>query len=650
MRTLSKLLHAADYFYNEAAKALRFSKYAQSAWTMPDDEDDEEEESSAPARTVGQSPLQNISDILPYIKDKNLAYDVGLVGELYKKALELNDGFAIVAHTINGILNEQEDLEPEVETALYDVLADIKAKNNGRIPTQVGPKALETLKQVHNAYEYGVAEDSEVPDAEEPYTPEPLPDEPEQAPGVGKVVFDPTGGVGREQAQTGTGRGYSLQDRHKYVDWAAIYNGRANRLEGALKSETNPIYRARLEAIIPKYRQMAQLIAEHNRLYAKTQPAPGAFPAEEARLKTVDEEIKKLRTRERKTQRFNTPLEQLSLHELQTLVDDIKYANTIKSAQEKLATIKDPRKRKLLEQIIKYNELMISLDINKDKEREARLALIRALEGKGLNRSFKFPKGIGKSYDERMAYLKESGLLDKPRVTRKAWWNEDNDDIDVEWDPRERSSISDEQIAKMENAIEEAAKLKKPIGVRNKERWQEEKQARETGSLRGLVRDFEKSIAFKKNDLKKPIKKAITLQVEKDKETLFKPYIDGINAANAAGNQEQAKKLIADLAKAMDMKISQLAEQDPKIQNYVAGAKRIYEFRDQCNVIEALPEFSKGVTSAVISDDSKDIIMSVVQFGIDTVTEYAQNPTYKGSIGWIDKIVQFLNKLVGTDE
>lgn len=172
----------------------------------------------------------------------------------------------------------------------------------------------------------------------------------------------------------------------------------------------------------------------------------------------------------------------------------------------------------------------------------------------------------------------------------------------------------EETLKNLESKIQEAAKLRKPIGEVYKERAVQKREIIQSGTLLGLIKDLGVKLGTQKVVVKQTVTDAIVAKIVAEKAAEFKPYLDKIAAAKAAKNTAAVKAASKELAEAMDKKaINAEAELHPTVMAFVEILKGFYGFRDSSKIVaeslgdgETNPEAVPAIQGVI--DEGKGLI------------------------------------------
>lgn len=171
MPYLPNVIKKIDDFCNLAESLTRLKRMAApSAWTMPDDPEEEVTDEKSPGdEWIGLYPkITSVANQLGEQAD-DVANELRLIAELYKKALEINGGYSqlskaisISLANIDSLIDESdgvigEDIRDAAEDILEEVAGDLRRRAKSSIGQQMDEasamKALRSVKQEFNSQE-----------------------------------------------------------------------------------------------------------------------------------------------------------------------------------------------------------------------------------------------------------------------------------------------------------------------------------------------------------------------------------------------------------------------------------------------------------------------------------------------------------------
>ena len=361
MNNIQQLLNKIDNFYQKTAS--HYLKSLGQTFSMPDDPEENEE---APELYM------KMLNAVRQISNPDISSEILLIAELYKKALELNNGFNFVNKAISNVVNLLDDEDDEEQSAVEDLMNEVSRDVRQRakaIPTGDNDAVVSQLRNVKNELNNRMIEQELEGDQPSMYEAG-LSQYDERA----KSVFDPTGGVSQEIGQT-KGRGYRMVAK-SYKDWTQSFENERDRFSNELTSpelqlsrtgkeaRENASARANLQRIVDLLNHMIDLSKQATQLEANFQATND--PAMQQELNKVKEELHNLQNQRRI---LKTELRSFTL----------KQSN--KNLLEDLSSAKTDQEKFLVQQKIELNNLMMSQDRNKGEESKWRRVLIGAMSG-----------------------------------------------------------------------------------------------------------------------------------------------------------------------------------------------------------------------------------------------------------------------------
>lgn len=565
-----------------------------------------------------------------------VSYTLQILSDMYRKALEINGGFNTLYLTIQGI---SEDLDPEEEELdnVENLLMQISNSIKSRAARSDSPGAMRELQMAASEAKRRLAEQApDVPEEDDRDEGEMSAYEAsvlgyggaqqafEEEGGVAK--FDPTGGVSPEAAQSGKGRGYSVGKAHTYKDWANIYaaekakyqqdlSGPSNMLTGAVRTaRENAAVKFNLNSLIDTLDQLENLTKEIVGLETKISlETEVEHPKEQARIDEIRTELetlgKKRESLKRNISRFYKKFEQENLE---------KQVSNV-SGTEKL----------ILDLKIKLQKLRLSNAYGYGKEAEAIKKLIDSLiadPNLSQEQIRKHLAGIarGEKFKDKVTYDREKTLekaklkgVKEPHLTRK--------DIQERGVRAPRSGLG--------------------MGVIHDYKLSEV-------ALEGLVVHLTQRLATERVVVKQKVTDKLK-KLQKDPAGL-KPIMDDI--AKAATKKDRAAVL--EHTKRLRSKMEEFKQVQPELIQYVISlrsSKFLYQFRDQ---IKKIPDLLKDPN--ISTEQKETFIFDAIAMGtklseyykslkIKPITPgWAERGThYKPPVEIIEQMVNNLKKMVG---
>lgn len=297
------------------------------------------------------------------IADASIASEVLLLGELYKKALELNGGYNYVNKFLTTLVNSLLDQDSEEESAVEDLMNEVSRdlRNRSKVAGADDPQATKTLINLKNNFNAEMLS-QDISEA-------------------GKSVFDPTGGVGLDVGKE-KGRGYFVESRN-YKDWERSYQDEKDRLVDELKNSTTlnlPDRQGRGQGRNSATRTTIQELID---LLGKLIEQTPLLQAAESEFKLAPNE-----TTKRNLEKLYQDVKELR-QKRSTLRGKIKkyfLSQDNEDLKKELENIREPKAKFLLEHQIALNDLMTNQDTRKAEELKLRRMLINGLsEGRSLS-------------------------------------------------------------------------------------------------------------------------------------------------------------------------------------------------------------------------------------------------------------------------
>jgi len=172
MTYLPSLIKKIDNFYNLTQSFSNLKKTAQQSWSMPDDPE-EEEDVAAPEEGSLYSNIMNVANSLSNEandhQNEDVANELVLIGELYKKALEINGGYnqlikaiSTALANIDSMIDDSdgvigEDVRDAAEDVLEEAASDLRKRAKSSVSSQADEttaiNALRSVKQQFNTQE-----------------------------------------------------------------------------------------------------------------------------------------------------------------------------------------------------------------------------------------------------------------------------------------------------------------------------------------------------------------------------------------------------------------------------------------------------------------------------------------------------------------
>lgn len=344
--------------------------------------DDEEDEIETPDPELGWYP--NLINASQKIMDPSIAEEVHLIAELYKRTLELNQGFNFVYKAISNFINlideDDEGEQRSVENLLNEVSKDLRnrMKVAGTLGKEDSPSILQALKQTKDTFDRQTIEEETsgtgYGGGEAVY------ESGEEGSGLteyeetAKETFDLTGGVGGEVAAK-KGRGYHFQTK-SFKDWIKSYQSEQERLEHDKKDPNLYLARTGVEARhnasvrsnIDEMINNLKLMQDQTKQAIELENQLALAPDESTENKLTELRVSIKDLQQRRTQLKTS----LRGHHIEQKTQELE--NEFKEARSNTDKF-------LLQQKIELQQLMKSPDKGKGEELKLRRQLINAMSG-----------------------------------------------------------------------------------------------------------------------------------------------------------------------------------------------------------------------------------------------------------------------------
>lgn len=620
---IDNLLKKTEAFYKKALWA-NFLTQAQDTnnaepnysggYVSPDDSPESEEPSSLAPESIAQpgEDLGLYSEIKSFARDvtnPDIAEEIELIGELYKKSLREGKGFAYVANAINNLVGnsipdnypeDEEDLDedaPETPESILKKERDAIERLMTRVYTDFKQRAVKAgidikkkddpnvARQMHdfkNAYlqkkEEQLASKLGPGAAERDLTSEEI--EELREGGGYDTSLDRSDIAGKREREDGGTPGMSVRQGYNPKDWAAFYKGEIDRYNDELRSSTDITIKTNIQEMIKVLEGLYKLTQDEALLLESItwtiRPKTDVSPRQKVidqpelrdtydRLKTAQKELRKKRVA------------------LNTRLRSYRAGKENQNLATQISASSSPKEKILLEQKKLLNDLIMSTDKRKSLELKRRKQLVKSLGGDiDPEEVAKDPELILPSYpkaqlDKDLAKIEEASKL---------------------------------KISAYDANVEQAENIKKEFIYDKKTR---------IGplSVEGVFIQFKQSLP----SIKMGIKKKITAQLRESENTDYKPYKDAISSALQSGD----KTAIALAEKALQKQLNNDAEKHPAIQSFIAYSESFYKYIEELKALQKA-ESSSG-ENVLLSGASLDVIKKLMEEGKKLLTlEMSRSP------------------------
>jgi len=564
MSKLSKLLENVDHFYNTAINEYRLSKLAADppqTWTIEDDEDDE----GPVTEQKGSDIYQKLMYLTQHVTDDGAVQELRLLGDQYRTAQRLGDGFNSAKERIDRFRDiqlpmyaddgaEASDLFDEIDEVLLDMRTNLSdaAEKSGAAQKGDSEQAAKAIKKIKDSYDEAerkalFGERGSVSDLSN-IDPSAV------------AQFDLTGGMGMEAAQKGSGKGYFVRTQKDPKDWIETYEKEKKVLNEELPHDTD-------RNIVNKKQQLIEILEKLKRATAIeaatsekiesttgwTEQDDGEGGKVQVAVKPEDQtEIARARTELRELKDQRSALKASLRKDVLTRQQDGLF-NQLKGAKDVKSKIIATQKLLLLENLL-------SQDKNKGAETKARKILISFLEH-------------GDTTDSEVGKATYQKLLDNIK------------------------GAEEKKIPIAEFNRQQAAKIKdiKEMGDRKL-------KFTDVGDFPSQLKRLKQHVPnVKMGDKKEVIDKwreQVVMQANEQERTAFGPQLAALAAAKASKDREQLKAAMSALYTALMNAVEQFEVHASRIAQRMARIERDYTevntFRKKLELLDKEGLINKG--------------------------------------------------------
>jgi len=349
MPYLPTLLKKIDEYYR-LAHSFSLFKQAQTALTMPDDPEEDESETVADISGPGLYP--KIIGTANEFANRDIADEILLIAELYKKALEMGGGYAQVNRALNTALSNMDSLIDEgtagqdeldsAENILNEVSKDLRQRIKQAPSNLDDATIMQQLKSVRNAFNQQAIR-QEVESQPQKYVYNKNND-------IGGDVSKQTGHITGPQATAGTPKKYQLE------------------LERLQDSLTDPEI-ANNKSASDNTRELIEVLTQLLRHLPATISA-----SDQLRLIPDD------KSAQQAYQQASNTLQELRTkrHNLRSKLSKILQTQELSQLESQAKTTNNEAEKHWLQQKIELQKLRLSSDVGKGTEIKWRKALINS--------------------------------------------------------------------------------------------------------------------------------------------------------------------------------------------------------------------------------------------------------------------------------
>jgi hypothetical protein len=344
--------------------------------------------------------FDDLVKIARQVDDPELSQQLEILAELYRYSLQIGGGYATIAKAINNLKNMYSDgSDSTIEFILNGMIGEL-AKAAGSVGALTGkdnPNFVQRLAQLKqdieartqegrsealDAYQEevgGQGRGAQTEDTEEELAQAGI--TPEQA----EIINPAAMGFGQKDDPKTNKGWHTVGSGKPYKNWKEYYNNEKLSYEADLANEQDPNVRKALEdliAILPVLSEKTEKALELSNALRSDVGNPTAEARMRTALDTMRQELQEIK----KTRlSLKDRIRSTQIKRDQEKLSDEK--NLLNERYERLKNI-DPekaekarREKYVLEQRIALNDLSLSTDVYRSKERNYRLELIRQMTG-----------------------------------------------------------------------------------------------------------------------------------------------------------------------------------------------------------------------------------------------------------------------------
>lgn len=564
MNKLDKLVSRIDKFCTQALLSFLLVKKAAppQTWSMPDDPEEDDETPAPVGEDAGK--YNELLHVAHEVRDPGLSSELVLLAELYKKAIEINGGYNSINRSIHNIINmyledEEDPQQEEIEDILNEVVSDLRKRAGGAagLAKPDSPDAIRNLKQMKDDFNSQNLQ-QEVYD---------LSNYDETA----TSTFDPTGGVGKEEAGKGFGRGHSFTSRKSLKDWASHFENEKQRYQDLASTVKDAGTQSKINKLIEVLTKLKAGSIEENALVEAV--TTSGDEQTNNQLAKVREQNKKLRT-ERSA--------------LKQSIRNIEINDRTNQLEDALKNTKDERTKELLKQQIELQKLRASKFVGKTEERNWRLLLIKSMEGGN------WPSAETR---QKMENKIQEGAAKK--ISMDKYWSEQ-----AKENAKNRGKIE---------ITEELQKKREEQGLgRYDESLKNVPNARNIDSIKlnGFIANLSQAMLAERKTAKDRLIGSKNTKVKAEEKAKFKPYLDEIAKASLAKDRASLLQAVRSLRTAIENEVKLL----PEFNQYVISvrlSKSFHAFKEAMSVMDK----GKMEDKESLSSPEANFISSTIQSG-----------------------------------
>lgn len=553
------------------------------------------------------------------------ADELSLVAALYKKSMELNDGFNFLNKKIrifkNQLDTEDSEQDEAIDALLNKVLFDIKPKLQAKDKdSNQSIIALTDLAARLNS-EQNVEEDEDNEDYLDEDTDlsgEDLsaPETDEAGPrNKSKSIFQMMEGQGDKDGGKGNA-GYSVGKFHDPKDYANAVDMDISQYAEQIKSESDPITKLRIKKLIEVLAKLKDLYIKKEDLIVNSKLTGNELIDSE--ISKLSDQIKVLRNyiKTKVTKHFDTALKR----DVFTKIDE----KTLVSMEEKIKVLTD-KKQELIDKNLENSPLQkINQDI--EEQRKLRAAAKNTLRKRDLDlKNIELTKKLSTVADPTEKFIIEQEILLNKHLTSNEGNKQEETSLRktfIKALKNKEKPLTQDVIKDFLLRIDQASTKKIPREVANIEQAVNLRSEINSGSLKGLLRDAVNKIATSKSTIKQKITDNIEESLINSEREKFLPFIEKIAEAKRSRNEVAKKEAFAALAAAINRQaLNAEAEMHPSVIEHVTNHISKFEF--------FFGEIRKILSGNINKEDSEKM-SSIIKYGNNLYLEYI-NKKYMGA-------------------
>lgn len=278
------------------------------------------------------------------IKNPDLSGELKLLAELYDKAILINGGYNTLSKSITGIIDnylddEDDPQQEEIEDTLNALNSDLRKRAGRSLNKPDSPDAIKALKEIKDKFN---SEDIESEMNELPQ-------------------FDFTGGVGKEEAQQGSGRGWGTEGR-TYKNWITSLEDEKQRYKDLLNNIHDTIKKDKINKLIDLITQLQKgKILEKELLNKYTASKDEEDGNALAKVQDSNKEFMAKR------------------NAIKISIRNTELQNSAKLLENEINSTRNEKDRERLKQELEIKKLLASTDKNKSEEMYWRKMLLKSM-------------------------------------------------------------------------------------------------------------------------------------------------------------------------------------------------------------------------------------------------------------------------------